>query len=184
MTSETTHMVDQNAGKESAPGPPRITPKATFDTLLKETLRDTATQIPSQEDTGTALRNPQTTLQELLNVHDELRIWLDHTGFFDLEHRKRVLDGVRELKGLEAERAKVLHKIQSSKPVDSIVPESSAPSGRAPAPKRPPFVRDASYGPRSPPREPSSHTRSRSGGMMPLGREMGQLAARPLRMGK
>ncbi|KHN99034.1 YT521-B-like family protein [Metarhizium album ARSEF 1941] len=54
--------------------------------------------------------------QKLLVVDDELKLWLDHTGFFDLAHRKRVLDGVRELHGLEAEKAKVLKKIQSSKP--------------------------------------------------------------------
>lgn len=177
MSLPTSHIMIQNAAeKESAPGSPRVTPNASFDTQPEDTP---ATRIPSQGDTTTALTNPHTTLQGLLKVHDELRIWLDHTGFFDLEHRRRVLDGVRELQGLEAERAKVLQKIQSSKPVEMTVPESSASSGRAPTLKRPPFVRDASYGQLSPPREPSSHTRSRSSVMMPLTREMAQLAVRP-----
>jgi hypothetical protein len=134
------------------------TPNTSFDANPEAVAQEPAA------DVAAAPTNPQSALQELLKVHSELKTWLEHTGFFDIDHRRRVLDGVRQLRGLEEERVKVLQKIQSSKPVASENSNALVDS-----------VDTLGHRAISPPREPSAHSRSRA--IMPIG-DMSRLSIR------
>ncbi|KAG5980626.1 hypothetical protein E4U55_003831, partial [Claviceps digitariae] len=88
-------------------------------------------------------RHQDCPLKDLLPLHDDLRTWLDHTSFWDLDYRRGILADVRRLKGLEAERATVLMRIRDSKPADSAgtaapdsAPPRPAPSMPVPSPAR------------------------------------------------
>ena len=52
------------------------------------------------------------TLEELLRHDDDLRLWLEHTRYFDVEHRRRVLDAARSFRAFDEERKKFLAKVQ------------------------------------------------------------------------
>ncbi|TWU75037.1 hypothetical protein ED733_006367 [Metarhizium rileyi] len=174
-----TSMAHQDDAGQPMPVCSSITPINDFDTTTSEAVPQELPATASHPVTPMAPTNPQASLQELLENHEELRIWLDHTGFFDHGHRKRVLDGVRELQGLEAEKAKVLQKIQSSKPSDKLA-SASSPSACSTPTQQKLHVRDAAaYGTLSPPREPSAHARSCSASRAPpLVRELEQLSVR------
>lgn len=53
-------------------------------------------------------------LQDLLLSDADLALWLEHTRFFDIAHRERVLSGLRKLKAMEEERAKLLQELHGS----------------------------------------------------------------------
>ncbi|KAG6008891.1 hypothetical protein E4U21_003703 [Claviceps maximensis] len=71
-------------------------------------------------------REDDSSIRGLTPVHDDLRTWLEHTGFWDAEYRRSILADVRRLRGLEAERAKVLVRIRDSKPPDTADAQSPA----------------------------------------------------------
>ncbi|POR37356.1 Uncharacterized protein TPAR_02433 [Tolypocladium paradoxum] len=71
--------------------------------------RDDANLTPS----GDAIDNAAS-LQRLLLHNADLALWLEHTRFFDLAHRERVLSGLRKLKSMEEERAKLLQELHGS----------------------------------------------------------------------
>ncbi|KAG5990383.1 hypothetical protein E4U54_004124 [Claviceps lovelessii] len=80
--------------------------------------------------------HPDCLLHDLVPLHDDLRTWLEHTGFWDVDYRRGILADVRRLRGLEAERASVLMRIRDSKPANptdgestALVPVTAAPSG-------------------------------------------------------
>ncbi|PNY28796.1 Uncharacterized protein TCAP_01276 [Tolypocladium capitatum] len=55
-----------------------------------------------------------TRLQDLLRDDADLVLWLEHTRFFDIAHRERVLSGLRRLRFMEEERAKLLQELHGS----------------------------------------------------------------------
>lgn len=63
--------------------------------------------------TGTS-ENKSLVLEELLKVDDELRTWLDCTGYFDSENRKRILDKARTRREFDQRRAEFLAQVQSA----------------------------------------------------------------------
>ncbi|KID77876.1 YTH domain-containing protein 1 [Metarhizium brunneum] len=170
-------MTEQNDVNELVPDLSNLTLNNSFSTQSDAASHELPATI-HHPVVLTAPTNPHTALQELVKVDDELRLWLDHTGFFDLAHRKRVLDGVRELQGLEAERAKVLEKIQSSKPSGQPVSDPSLSANSTPTLKKLHFREDAAYGIASPPREPAAHARSRPDVMVPMMGDTEQLSGR------
>ncbi|KAG5927837.1 hypothetical protein E4U42_001722 [Claviceps africana] len=88
-------------------------------------------EMPSPPSTCPPRSNDDTTqppdqlLDELTPLHDDLRTWLDHTGFWDASYRRGILADVRRLQGLDAERATVLMRIRDSKPADDLAAESA-----------------------------------------------------------
>ncbi|UKZ53460.1 hypothetical protein TrVGV298_007252 [Trichoderma virens] len=44
----------------------------------------------------------------------DLKLWLQHTGYFNIEHRQKVLGALRKLKAIDEERSKILDEIRSS----------------------------------------------------------------------
>ncbi|QPH11052.1 hypothetical protein C2857_002617 [Epichloe festucae Fl1] len=100
---------------------------------------DTTPEVPVSPSTSLprsdeGVTDPDSMLQALLTAHDDLRTWLDHTGFFDPDHRRTILAYVRQLKGLEAEKAKVLVKIRDSRPADNNTPLDAVSVSVSPAP--------------------------------------------------
>ncbi|KAK2612979.1 hypothetical protein QQS21_000908 [Conoideocrella luteorostrata] len=94
-----------------------------------DTLHDDSnSSAATKHDDSDAIPDPEAELHDLLSRHADLKTWLQYTGFFDLEHRREKLDYVRELNGLEAERAKVLLKIRHSRPSEQTLPDASAGS--------------------------------------------------------
>lgn len=53
-------------------------------------------------------------LEEILKVDDELRTWLEYTGYFDPENRKRILDKAKTRRELDQRRAEFLAQVQSA----------------------------------------------------------------------
>ncbi|RDA92425.1 hypothetical protein CP533_4703 [Ophiocordyceps camponoti-saundersi (nom. inval.)] len=51
-------------------------------------------------------------LRRLLKDDADLQLWLQHTRYFDLDHRRRVLDNVRKLKLVEEEREKLMLELR------------------------------------------------------------------------
>ncbi|UKZ79264.1 hypothetical protein TrVFT333_007014 [Trichoderma virens FT-333] len=45
---------------------------------------------------------------------NDLKLWLQHTGYFNIEHRQKVLSALRKLKAIDEERSKILDEIRSS----------------------------------------------------------------------
>ncbi|GFP52800.1 YTH domain-containing protein 1 [Trichoderma asperellum] len=58
-----------------------------------------------------------------LVAEGDLKLWLQHTGFFDIEHRQKVLSALRQLKALDEQRQKIISEIQNTTPY--IVPPST-----------------------------------------------------------
>lgn len=71
--------------------------------------------------------------RNLAQDEDDLQLWLDHTGFFDLQYRKEILASVRELKAIELAKAKVMMRIRNSRP--SRQPQADAVSTPLHAPE-------------------------------------------------
>ncbi len=76
----------------------------------KSTLCTTTTE---GAETGTR-ENTNFLLEELLKVDDELRMWLEYTGYFDRENRKRMLDKAKTRREFDQRRAEFLAKVQST----------------------------------------------------------------------
>lgn len=58
-----------------------------------------------------------------LAADSDLKLWLQHTGFFDVEHRQKVLDALRQLKALDEQRQKIISGIHNATPY--VVPPST-----------------------------------------------------------
>ncbi|EFY90623.1 YT521-B-like family protein [Metarhizium acridum CQMa 102] len=172
-------MTEQNDVDELVPDPSNLTLNNSLGTQSDAAPQELpATVHHPVVLTATASTNPHTALQELVKVDEELRLWLDHTSFFDLAHRKRVLGGVRELQRLEAEKAKVLEMIQSSKPSGQPASEPSLSANSTLTRKELHSGEDAACGIVSPPREPAAYARSRPDAMVPMMGETEQLSGR------
>lgn len=72
----------------------------------------------SSEATGEAKMPPS--LEELLQANEELKLWLDMTNYFDLEHRKKVLLPYKKLATIEKEKKKLMEEIQKSSPIFTV----------------------------------------------------------------
>lgn len=64
----------------------------------------------------------------------DLKLWLQHTGFFDIEHRQKVLDALRKLKAIDEQRCKILSEIRTTtdylvSPSISTMPQSPTALG-------------------------------------------------------
>lgn len=69
----------------------------------------------TSEGTKTGIReNMNLVLEELLKVDDELKEWLEYTGYFDLANRKRILDKVKTRREFDQRRADFLAQVQSA----------------------------------------------------------------------
>ncbi|PKK49131.1 hypothetical protein CI102_5565 [Trichoderma harzianum] len=69
----------------------------------------------TSERTKTRTReNMNRLLEEILKVDDELRTWLEYTGYFDPENRKRILDKAKTRRELDQRRAEFLAQVQSA----------------------------------------------------------------------
>lgn len=77
---------------------------------FKSTLCTTTSEGP---ETGTR-ENMNLVLEELLKVDDELRTWLEYTGYFDPENRKRILDKAKTRREFDQRRAEFLAQVQSA----------------------------------------------------------------------
>lgn len=66
-----------------------------------------------QEKTG--LDTPNAPSVDLA-AESDVRLWLQHTGFFDVEHRQKVLSALRQLKALDEQRQKIISEIQHARP--------------------------------------------------------------------
>ncbi|PHH80555.1 hypothetical protein CDD80_1067 [Ophiocordyceps camponoti-rufipedis] len=64
--------------------------------------------------TSTAHHEPDGRLRRLLRDDADLRLWLQHTRYFDVAHRQRILDGMRKLQAIDQEREKVIVELQGA----------------------------------------------------------------------
>ncbi|GJN73651.1 hypothetical protein PLICBS_007733 [Purpureocillium lilacinum] len=53
-------------------------------------------------------------LLELLQGDTDLKLWLEHTHYFDLAHRERVVEGMKKLRAVEEEREKLLQELHGT----------------------------------------------------------------------
>lgn len=73
-------------------------------------------------------------LLALIRDDADLCIWLQHTGYFNLARRERVLEGIRKLQAVDEERHKLVLELHTEtaglfQPSSSLpVPSSSSPS--------------------------------------------------------
>jgi hypothetical protein len=51
-----------------------------------------------------------------LAAESDVKLWLQHTGFFDVEHRQKVLGALRQLKTLDEQRQKIISDIHHATP--------------------------------------------------------------------
>ncbi|KAM0451461.1 hypothetical protein ACHAO4_006136 [Trichoderma viride] len=70
----------------------------------------------------TALDTPDAPSVDLAAEID-VKLWLQHTGFFDIEHRQKVLGALRQLKALDEQRQKIISDIHHATPY--VVPPST-----------------------------------------------------------
>ncbi|UKZ62610.1 uncharacterized protein TrAtP1_003851, partial [Trichoderma atroviride] len=70
----------------------------------------------------TALDTPDAPSVDLAAEND-VKLWLQHTGFFDVEHRQKVLGALRQLKALDEQRQKIISEIHHTTPY--VVPPST-----------------------------------------------------------
>ncbi|PTB67200.1 YTH-domain-containing protein [Trichoderma citrinoviride] len=77
-----------------------------------DTLSGEATRTTSQDIQGQHHQHGLTTIS--LDADSDLRLWLQHTGFFDVEHRQRVLVALRKLKDIDEQRCKIVSEMRSS----------------------------------------------------------------------
>lgn len=81
---------------------------------------------PSPPRSDESIADPDSLLNDLVRANDDLRAWLEHTGFWDTAYRQTILADVRQLQGLELEKAKVLTRIRDSKPSADPAADSTA----------------------------------------------------------
>ncbi|KAG5930116.1 hypothetical protein E4U53_002299, partial [Claviceps sorghi] len=135
------------AADSSSPSIPTPEASSRSDIISNHTSNEEMSSSPSTSSDNDG--HPDRLLNELIALHDDLRTWLDHTGFWDVAYRRGILADVRRLQGLDAERATVLTRLREGKPADAPAAESAslvpvtavprAPTGPArrpvPAPK-------------------------------------------------
>ncbi|PNP37307.1 hypothetical protein TGAMA5MH_10789 [Trichoderma gamsii] len=51
-----------------------------------------------------------------LATESDVKLWLQHTGFFDVDHRQKVLGALRQLKALDEQRQKIISEIHHATP--------------------------------------------------------------------
>lgn len=73
--------------------------------------KETSTS-PNNTSEGEAAHNRATALQELLRMDDDLRLWLEHTGYFDIDHRNQILKRARVFKDFDERRMKFLAQLR------------------------------------------------------------------------
>ncbi|TFA97616.1 Zinc finger CCCH domain-containing protein 45 [Trichoderma ghanense] len=76
------------------------------DTLSREATRTMSQDIQGQHQHDLATIS--------LDSDSDLKLWLQHTGFFDLEHRQKVLVALRKLKDIDEQRCKIVSEMRSS----------------------------------------------------------------------
>ncbi|RCI10234.1 hypothetical protein L249_8534 [Ophiocordyceps polyrhachis-furcata BCC 54312] len=62
-------------------------------------------------------------LRRLVKDDADLQLWLQHTRYFDLGHRKRVLESIRKLKVVEEEREKLMLELRLAQASSSSSPK-------------------------------------------------------------
>lgn len=68
----------------------------------------------SQENQSQHQHQHQPDSVNSLDANNDVKLWLQYTGFFDTEQRLKVLDGFRRLKRLDEQRLKLLKEIRTS----------------------------------------------------------------------
>ncbi|KAK5987743.1 YTH domain-containing protein 1 [Cladobotryum mycophilum] len=53
-------------------------------------------------------------LEDIVDSHEDLKLWLEYTRFYDIEYRNKILSGLRKLKALDAQRSEILSEIQNA----------------------------------------------------------------------
>ncbi|KAL7788186.1 hypothetical protein V8C37DRAFT_411754 [Trichoderma ceciliae] len=102
--------------------------------MIIETFFAEATKIMSQETQG---ENKHGASSDDAEADGDLNLWLQHTSFFDIEHRQKVLAALRKLKDIDEQRCKILLEIQTTTPcivypTTRAMPQSpTAPSTRS-----------------------------------------------------
>ncbi|KAL6854644.1 YT521-B-like domain-containing protein [Trichoderma novae-zelandiae] len=71
-----------------------------------------ATRTMSQDPQGQHQQHDLATIS--LDTDSDLTLWLQHTGFFDIEHRHKVLGALRKLKDIDEQRCKIVSEVRSS----------------------------------------------------------------------
>ncbi|KAL7926688.1 YT521-B-like domain-containing protein [Trichoderma austrokoningii] len=66
-----------------------------------------------------------------LAADGDVKLWLQHTGFFDVEHRQKVLGALKQLKALDEQRQKIISGIHSASPYVVPPPPSTPAFSRA-----------------------------------------------------
>ncbi|KAM0262294.1 hypothetical protein ACHAQJ_001763 [Trichoderma viride] len=83
-----------------------------------------------QDKSGPNTHDASSTDVESESDFSDLKLWLQHTGFFDLEHRQKVLSALRKLKVIDEQRWKLISEIQTTTPY--IVPPSTPAMPQSP----------------------------------------------------
>ncbi|OTA05395.1 hypothetical protein A9Z42_0060570 [Trichoderma parareesei] len=76
------------------------------DTLSREATGTTSQDIQAQHQHDLATIS--------LDPDSDLKLWLQHTGFFDIEYRQRVLAALRKLKDIDEQRCKIVSEMRAS----------------------------------------------------------------------
>ncbi|KAL7815460.1 YT521-B-like domain-containing protein [Trichoderma aethiopicum] len=76
------------------------------DTLSREATRTMSHDIQAQHHHDLATIS--------LDTDSDLKLWLQHTGFFDLEHRQKVLVALRKLKDIDEQRCRIVSEMRAS----------------------------------------------------------------------
>ncbi|KAF7558477.1 hypothetical protein G7046_g5684 [Stylonectria norvegica] len=120
--STTSGVIGNASIKKSSPVQPRPSPPK--DLFPHKAIPSVVESVPENNPRGrdmdrpTATRltniNSPVTLRKLLLVDKELELWLQHTRYFDTQHRRRVLDGVKKIRAFDDERARLVEEVQMS----------------------------------------------------------------------
>ncbi|KAJ4855495.1 uncharacterized protein T069G_11053 [Trichoderma breve] len=87
------------------------TPDTDGEALSKETTPSVSQENQSQHQHQH--QHPSDGINSL-DANNDVKLWLQYTGFFDTEQRLKVLDGFRRLKHLDEQRFKLLEEIRTS----------------------------------------------------------------------
>lgn len=97
--------------------------------------------MATASDSGTVFRESTTRNMLQKNGHgvsntgakadSDVKLWLQYTGFYDTEHRQKILGALQELKAIDEQRKKLISEIQSATPyfilpATSVTPQSPA----------------------------------------------------------
>ncbi|EQK99632.1 YT521-B-like family protein [Ophiocordyceps sinensis CO18] len=110
--------------------------KDTAKPVVTKPLRETsvaamATTTPANNEPAHDAITPR--LRALLGDDTDLRLWLQHTGFFDPEYRQQILRSVRKIRAVDVERDKlVLDLRESTGGLFQVSPLSFSPSFPSP----------------------------------------------------